>query len=53
MEDGSVGEVDVPLIMAVNYRSPVPTSEIEEDTAQLSVLADAIKKMEGMIGDYR
>ena len=25
----------------------------DEDTAQLNVLADAIKKMDGMIGDFR
>jgi len=25
----------------------------DEDNAQLSVLADAIKKMDGMIGDFR
>lgn len=25
----------------------------DEDNAQLSVLADAIKKMDGLIGDFR
>lgn len=40
-----------PSVRAVSYGGGSASGD--EDNVQLNVLADAIKKMDGMIGDFR